>query len=117
MKLLTKKLQKLYEDAKFCYNCKKKFENKYLKDKKYHKVRDHCDYTGEYRAAANSIFILKYSVPRKIPIAFHNRLNHDYHFITKELAEEFKKQFTCLGENTEKYITITVPIEKRSYKN
>ena len=28
------------------------------------------------------------------------------------LAEEFKKQFTCLGENTEKYITFTVLIEK-----
>ena len=30
----------------------------------------------------------------------------------KELAEKFKKQFTCLDENTEKYITFTVPIEK-----
>ena len=29
----------------------------------------------------------------------------------KELAEECKKQFTCLGENTKKYITFTVPIE------
>ena len=28
------------------------------------------------------------------------------------LAEEFKKQLTCLGEDTEKYITFTVPIEK-----
>ena len=28
------------------------------------------------------------------------------------MAEEFKKQFTCLGENTEKYITFTVSIEK-----
>ena len=28
------------------------------------------------------------------------------------LAGEIKKQFTCLGENTEKYITITVLIEK-----
>ena len=43
---------------------------------------------------------------------FHNGSNYDYHFIIKELAEEFKKQFTCLGENTEKYITFTVPIEK-----
>ena len=34
------------------------------------------------------------------------------HFIIKELAEEFKKQFTCLGENTEKYIIFAVPIEK-----
>ena len=28
------------------------------------------------------------------------------------LSQAFKKQFTCLGENTEKYITFTVPIEK-----
>ena len=39
-------------------------------------------------------------------------LSYDYHFVIRELAEEFKKQFTCLGENTEKYITLTVPIEK-----
>ena len=30
----------------------------------------------------------------------------------KEIAEGFKKQCTCLGENTRKYITFTVPIEK-----
>ena len=47
---------------------------------------------------------------------FHNGSNHDYHFIIKESAEEFKKQFTCLGENTEKYITFTVPIEKEVTK-
>ena len=29
------------------------------------------------------------------------------HFIIKELAEELKKHFTSLGENTEKYITFT----------
>ena len=31
----------------------------------------------------------------------------------RELAEEFQKQFNCLGENTEKYITFTVPAEKK----
>ena len=51
---------------------KKKFENKYLKDKKYHKVRDHCHYSGEYRGATHSICNLKHSVPKKIPIVFHN---------------------------------------------
>ena len=30
------------------------FENKYLKDKKCRKVRDHCHYTGEYREINNS---------------------------------------------------------------
>ena len=33
------------------------------------------------------------------------------------LAEEFKKQFTCLGEDTEKYITFTVPIEQEIKRN
>ena len=51
-------------------------------------------------------------MPRKIPIVFHNGSNYDYHFIIKELAEECKKQFTCLGENTIKYITLIVPVEK-----
>ena len=53
---------------------------------------------------------------KKIAIAFHNGSNFDYHFIIKELAEEFKKEITCLGENTEKYLTFTVPLENRVKK-
>ena len=49
---------------------------------------------------------------RKLRIVFHNGSNYDYHFIKIELAEEFKEQFTCLRESTEKYITFTVPIGK-----
>ena len=59
--------------------------------KRYCKVRDHCCYTGEYRGAAHSICNLKYSVPKKVPVVFHNGSNYDYHFIIKELVEEFKK--------------------------
>ena len=80
--------------------------------KEYHKVRDHCNYTEEHRGAAHSICNIKYSVPIKVPVVFHNGSKYDYHFIIKESAEKFKKQFTCLQENTEKYITFTVPIEK-----
>ena len=43
-----------------------------MKDKKYCRVRDHCHYAWEYRGAAHSICNLKYSVPKKVPIAFHN---------------------------------------------
>ena len=111
MKLLTKEQQESYENAKTCYICKDNFENKYLKDKKYRKVRDHCYYTGEYRRAAHSICNLKHCEPKKVPTVFHNGSNCGYYFIIKDLAE-FKKQFTCLGENTEKYIIFTVPIEK-----
>ena len=41
----------------------------------------------------------------------------DYHFIMKELVKLLKKKFTCLVENTERYITFTVSIKKRSYKD
>ena len=82
-----------------CVISVKKFENRYLKDQKYRKVRDHCHYTGKYRGSAHSMCNLKYSVPKIISIVFHNKSNYDYHFIIKELAEEFKKQFPCLGEN------------------
>ena len=40
-KLLTKEQQESYQNAKICYICKKRIENKYLKGKKYHKIRDH----------------------------------------------------------------------------
>ena len=87
MKLLTNEQQKSYENAKICYICKEKFEEKHAKDKNYCKVRDHFNYTGEYRDAPHIIFNLKYSVPKEIPIAFHNGSNCDYHFMIKELAE------------------------------
>ena len=47
---------------------------------------------------------------------FHNGSTYDYHFIIKELAEEFEGEFECLGENTEKYVTFSVPIKKETTK-
>ena len=50
---------------------------------------------------------------KKFLIDFYNESNYDYHFIIKELAGESKKQFTSLGENTEKGITFTILIENK----
>ena len=44
---------------------------------------------------------------------FHNGSIYDYHFVIKELVKEFESNFECLGENTEKYITFSVPIKKK----
>ena len=66
MKLLTPEQQEPYENAKICYICKEKFEDKYLKDKNYCKFRDHCHYAGKYRGAAHNICNSKYSIPKDI---------------------------------------------------
>ena len=44
---------------------------------------------------------LRYKIPKEIHVVFHNGSTYDYHFIIKEL-----------GENTEKYITFSVPIKE-----
>ena len=41
----------------------------------------------------------------------HNA-TYDQHLTIKQLAKEFDGQFECLGENTEKYITFSVPIKR-----
>ena len=56
----------------------------------------------------------KCKIPKEIPVVFHNGSTCDYHFKIKELAKEFKGQFECLGENTEKYITFSIPVVKET---
>ena len=113
--LLTKKEEKNHNKQNVCYICRKKF-NTNDSDKKCHKVRDHCDYTGKYRGAAHDICNLRYKIPKEIPLVFHNGSTYDYHFIIKNLAEEFEGEFECLGENTEKYINFSVSIKKEITK-
>ena len=100
---LTEEEKESYENQEICHICKKEFNND-------NKVRDHCHYTGKYRGAAHNKCNLRYKIPKEIPVVFHNGSTYDYHFIIKQLAREFKGNFECLGENTEKYITFSAPI-------
>ena len=92
---VTDEKNKSSEDQKICYICKKKISDDddddhddYDEDnEKYQKVRDHCCYTGKYRGAVPKIYNLRYKTPKEIPILFHD-------------------------ENTEKYITFSVPVKK-----
>ena len=112
---LTKKEEKKHNKQEVCYICRKEF-NTDDSDKKYHKVKDHFHYTGKYRGAAHDIYNLRYKIPKEIPVVFHNGSTYDYHFIIKNLAEKFEGKFEYLGENTEKYITFSVPIKKEITK-
>ena len=111
-----------YLKQEVCHICKKELifdidscgENVYTK---YGRVRDHCHYTGKYRGAAHNMCSLRYKTPKELPIVFHNGSTYDYHCIIKELAKEFNGEFKCLGENTEKYITFSVPIKKQLDNN
>ena len=64
---------------------KKKIENKPAKGKKIVKLET---IAGIYRGVAHKICNLKYRVPNSYN--FLPWSNYDYHFIIKELAEEFE---------------------------
>ena len=102
---LTKEEEDNYNKENICYIWKKEFNND--------KIRDHCHITGKYRGAAHNTCNLRYKIPRNIPVIFHNGSTYDYHFMIKELVREFEGNFEILGENTEKYMTFSVPIKKR----
>ena len=53
------------------------FEEKYTSGKNYLKVRDHFHHTGKHKGAAHGIYDLKYNIPKKIIVVFHNGSNYD----------------------------------------
>ena len=89
-------------------------QKRFTKDNK--KVKDHCHFTGVYRAAAHNKCNMNYKITKDTPIIFHNGSTYEYHLIIKELVKEFKGEFECLRENTEKYITFSISINKEIAK-
>ena len=59
---------------------------------------------------------MNYKITKDIRIVFHNLSSYDSHFIIKELANEFDGELECLGENTAKYISFSVKINKEITK-
>ena len=105
----------LHDSQKVCFLCEKEFCTDKSNKKEYKrmcKVRDHCHFTGKYRGAAHSSCNLQYKVPRVIPVVFHNGSAYDNHFIIRQLAKDFNGYFSCIGENTEKYISFSITIIK-----
>ena len=107
-----------FDEEEECHICEGKFctdeDDENQKNRK--KVKDHCHYTGEFRGAVHSKCNLNYKVPKNIPILINNAA-YDTHFLINQLAEEFKGELDCIGENMEKYITFSVPIKKKCDDN
>ena len=95
-----------------CDICRKRITPNFAKDKNHWHVRGHCHFTGQYRGAAHGVFNLRFNDHNEIYVVFHNGSNYDYHFVMKILANEIKDKLKCLEENTEKYNTFLVLVEK-----
>ena len=112
---LTDEENRKHEKSNHCHICNEEFiydkENETYRESC--KVRDHCNYTGKYRGAAHSKCNLQYKLPKEIPVVFHNVSKYDYHFIINKLAKGIDG-ITCLGEDTEKYITLKVSLNKEN---
>ena len=105
-----------YNEQKECHICKREFcydKSEKNRFKLQQKIRNHCHYTGKFRGATHSICNLRYKVHQEIPVKTHNGSKYDYHFMIRELSEEFKVKFECLGENTEKYVTFPYQLKKK----
>ena len=98
---LRKKQEEKYKNQELCHTCKQQFHD-INTDEISSRVQNHCHYTGKLRGATSSIYYLKHEIPKVIPVVLHNVSNYYYNLIIKELAEEFKGQFKCSGENTDK---------------
>ena len=86
---LTCKEKKSCKKQKVYYICKKGFSNDDA-NKKYHKVRGYCYYTGKNRGATHNICNLRYKTPNEILVVFHDGstyATYGYNFIIKEVAK------------------------------
>ena len=112
---LTDEEYRNHEKSNHCHICNEEFiydkENETYRESC--KVRDHCNYTGKYRGAAHSKCNLQYKLPKEIPVVYHNVSKYDYHFIINKLAKGIDG-ITCLGDDTEKYITFKIPLKKEN---
>ena len=65
------------EATEKCHTCFKEFN-----DPENRKVRDHSNYTGLYRGTVHNNCNLKYRMPDRIPIAFHNVSGYGVYFLS-----------------------------------
>ena len=100
---LTYAENKSYKEQEAWHICEEKFcidkDDENYKNKR--KIKDHYHYTGKFRGVAHSKCALSDKVTKYIEIITHNA-SFDTHFIIKQLAEEYKGELDCTGENLEK---------------
>ena len=100
-----------YEGTENCYACEVKFDTirgneRSGKKEKIIKCRDHCHITGKYRGAACDKCNLRMSVPKFVPVLFHNLEGYDSHLFVKSLGLT-EGDIKCIPKTDEKYISFS----------
>ena len=95
MLLLTDKELKFHEHSTVCYIWRKNIHKSLLRIKIIVKLEPFV--TAQVDIKVQHIVFVMFNVLNEIPVVFHNGSSHDYHFIIKELANEFKGQAERLG--------------------
>ena len=99
-----------HKSQKRCYICAGEFD---YESRSFQKVKDHCYFTGTYIGATHAVFNLRCVIPQEVSIYMHDGSNYYSHLIIKYLVGKFENSdFSCLGGNTEKYIRLSVLVDK-----
>ena len=72
----------------------KNFRHRYTNDKNYKRVKNRCYHIAKNRSVAHGMCDLKCSIPKQIPVVFHDVSNYDYHIIIKEPSKELQPYLT-----------------------
>ena len=70
------------------------------------KVWDNWHFTGKYKGTIHNVCNLNYKTSKEILAVFHHDSTCDYHFIIKELAEEFKGKVELFSRKYRKIYNI-----------
>ena len=97
--IMTNKVEEICNNSHICWICKQELDT--------YNVKDHCDVTGKFRAAAHDHCNKKLKLPTKITINFHNLQWYNGHIIFKEL-NNFDVDVTVTPKGTDKYMSIIV---------
>ena len=111
--VMTKKDWNDFQEADFCWLCRKGFE----KEGEKIKVRDHCHYTGKFRGAAHRDCNRKFQKPNFTPVFFHNLAGYDSHLFVRSLGiEDGVLDVQCIPNSEEKYISFSIEFELERFK-
>lgn len=77
---------------------------------------DHCHLTGKIRGRTHRTCNILYSLPKFIPVVFHNLSGYDSHLFIKQLAKSGTGSIHCIPHNKKKYISFNEKIGKYSLR-